>query len=101
MSSQLYTPMLSAQTLKDQVIVITGGGTGLGKSMAQMCLQLGASVVITSRKMEVLQTTATELESLTQGRVLPVVCDVRDYRQVEQLLTQTLQTFGRVDGLVN
>ena len=53
--------MLKEGALKGKTILITGGGTGLGKSMSKYFLQLGANVVITSRKMEVLQKTADEL----------------------------------------
>ena len=50
--------MLRDDALKGMVVVITGGGTGLGLSMAKYCLQLGASVCITSRKMDVLERSA-------------------------------------------
>ena len=86
MESSLFSTMLQADSLKDKVIVVTGGGTGLGKSMSQIFLQLGAKVVITSRKTDVLEQTAKELEELTKGEVLPVACDVRDYRQVDDAM---------------
>ena len=85
----------------DKTIVVTGGGTGLGRAMATYFLQLGAGVVIASRKMDVLQAAATEMTHETGGRVLPVACDVRDQDQVEVLLAQSLEHFGRVDALVN
>jgi NAD(P)-dependent dehydrogenase (short-subunit alcohol dehydrogenase family) len=101
MESTLFNTMLQADSLKNKVIVVTGGGTGLGKSMSQIFLQLGAKIVITSRKMDVLEQTAKELELLTNGEVLPVACDVRDYRQVDELLQKSIERFGRVDGLLN
>ena len=52
--------MYQADLLKDKVILITGGGTGLGKSMATRFLQLGAKIAITSRKEEVLAATGKE-----------------------------------------
>jgi NAD(P)-dependent dehydrogenase (short-subunit alcohol dehydrogenase family) len=94
-------PMLKDDALKGKTIVVTGGGTGLGKAMASYFLQLGANLVITSRKLEVLQKTAKEMEAATGGKVLAVQCDVRDYTQVEHLLNETLGHFGRVDALVN
>jgi NAD(P)-dependent dehydrogenase (short-subunit alcohol dehydrogenase family) len=94
-------PMLRKDALKDKVIVVTGGGTGLGKAMSKYFLELGASVVITSRKIDVLKETAKELADETKGNVLPLQCDVTDYKQVEELLKSILDKFGKVDVLVN
>jgi NAD(P)-dependent dehydrogenase (short-subunit alcohol dehydrogenase family) len=93
--------MLQADSLKDKVIVVTGGATGLGKAMTKYFLEMGAKVVITSRKDDNLQETKIELEQLTGGKVHTVVCDVREYGQVEAMLQSTLDTFGKVDTLVN
>jgi len=102
MSENLYTqPMLKEDSLKDKVIVITGGGTGLGKSMGTYFSELGANIIITSRKMDVLEKTANEISDKTKNKVLPVVCDVRDYSQVENLLQTAIKEFGKVDGLLN
>lgn len=97
----VFPLMLSSESLQNKVVVITGGGTGLGKSMAQACLQLGAKVLITSRKEEVLRATVQELKELTGGDVTYCVCDVRDSKQMEQLLAYTLEQFAKVDILVN
>lgn len=98
----MYTePMLKEDALKGKTIVVTGGGTGLGRSMTKYFLELGAQVVITSRKQEVLEKTAEELRQETGGRVMPIACDVRKYQEVEKMLENALATFGRVDGLVN
>lgn len=94
-------PMLPPDSLKDRVIVVTGGGTGLGRAMGTYFLQLGAKVVIASRKQAVLDQTASEMMAETGGEVLAVACDVRDYTQVETLLQRTLDRFGRVDVLLN
>ncbi len=94
-------PMLKDDALKGKTIVVTGGGTGLGKAMGTYFLKLGANLVITSRKLDVLQKTATEMEVATGGKVLAVQCDVRDAAQVENVLTETLAKFGSVDVLVN
>lgn len=93
--------MLKDDALKGKTIVITGGGTGLGKAMCTYFLKLGADVVITSRKLDVLEATAAELESETGGKVLPVACDVRNYEEVENMLDRAVKLFGKVDGLVN
>jgi len=94
-------PMLRDAALKDKTIVVTGGGTGLGRAMSTYFLKLGANVVIASRKLDVLQNAAIEMEKETGGKVLPVACDVRDYQQVESLLKQCLDTFGKSDVLLN
>jgi len=97
-----YTqPMLKEDSLKGKVIVVTGGGTGLGKAMSKYFLELGAYVVIASRKFDVLKETAKELENLTNGKVLPVECDITDYKQVENLLAASIEKFGKVDVLLN
>ncbi|MFK5878704.1 MAG: SDR family oxidoreductase [Flavobacteriaceae bacterium] len=98
----MYTkPMLKDGSLDNQVIVVTGGGSGLGKAMTTYFLELGAKVVITSRNIEKLQAVKIELEEKTGGTVLPIQCDVRHYDEVEAMLKITLDTFGRVDGLLN
>ncbi|MBA2422821.1 MAG: SDR family oxidoreductase [Chitinophagales bacterium] len=94
-------PMLKEGALENKVIVITGGGTGLGRAMGKYCVQLGAKLVITSRKIDVLQETATALEKETGGKVVTVACDVRKYDEVERMLKHTLNEFGRVDALIN
>lgn len=95
------SPMLREDALKGKTIVITGGGTGLGKAMGIYFLKLGANLVITSRKQEVLQKTADEMEEKTGGKVLAVACDVRDAEQVDHVLAKTLERFGTVDVLLN
>lgn len=95
------TGMMREDALKDMVITITGGGTGLGRAMATCCLELGAHVCITSRKEEVLLKAAEELEEATGGTVLPVVCDVRNIEEVERMHAAVLERFGHADGLVN
>ena len=93
--------MLKEGALKGKTVVVTGGGTGLGRSMVKYFLELGANAVICSRKQEVLEKAAAELVQETGGQVLPVVCDVRKYFEVEAVLQAALQQFGQVDVLVN
>ena len=94
-------PMLRDDALKGKTIVVTGGGTGLGKAMGTYFLKLGANLVITSRKIDVLQKTAEEMAAETGGQVLAVQCDVRDYTQVENVLAETIKKFGKADALLN
>ncbi|MEZ0005656.1 NAD(P)-dependent dehydrogenase (short-subunit alcohol dehydrogenase family) [Flavobacterium sp. 28YEA47A] len=93
--------MLRDNALEGKVIVVTGGGSGLGKAMTKYFLELGAKVAITSRDLEKLRTTAAELEKETGGECLPLACDVRNYEQVEIMLAGVLEKFGKVDVLLN
>lgn len=93
--------MLRDNALKGKTIVVTGGGSGLGKAMTRYFLELGAHVAISSRNLEKLQNTAKELEQETGGKCLAVQCDVRHYDQVEAMLKTVLDTFGKVDVLLN
>jgi len=102
MQNQPYkNPMLKEDSLKDKIIVITGGGTGLGKAMGKYFAELGANLVITSRKLDVLEKTAAELSKESNQTVLPVQCDVTDYASVENLLKNSIDKFGKVDVLLN
>ena len=94
-------PMLKEGSLEGKVIVITGGGSGLGKAMTTYFLELGANVAITSRNLEKLQKVKIELEEKTSGKVLAVQCDVRNYDEVEAMLKSVLEEYGKVDGLLN
>lgn len=93
--------MLRDDALKGKVIVVTGGGSGLGKAMTKYFMELGAKVAITSRDLEKLKNTAAELETETGGTCLPLKCDVRHYEEVENMLQSVLKEFGKVDVLLN
>lgn len=93
--------MLRKDALKGKTLIVTGGGTGLGKSMGQYFLELGANLVIASRKAEVLEKAADELRASTGGSVLPLACDVRNYEEVEKVIEGTVTEFGTVHGLLN
>lgn len=90
--------MFLPDLLKAKRILITGGGTGLGKGMAQRFLELGATVYICGRREEVLQATAAELSS--KGPVHAIACDVRSLDTVEQMI-DTIWSAGPLDVLVN
>ncbi|MFD0861354.1 SDR family oxidoreductase [Sungkyunkwania multivorans] len=93
--------MLRDDALKGKNIVVTGGGSGLGKAMTKYFLELGAKVAITSRNLEKLQGTAKELETETGGTCLAVQCDVRHIDQVEAMHKTVIDAFGKVDILLN
>ena len=93
--------MLKPNALKGKTIIITGGGTGLGKSMGTYFLELGANLVIKSRKKEVIDKTAKELSEKTGGKVLAVPCDVRKYDEIENVIKATEKEFGQIHGVLN
>ena len=90
--------MFQNDLLKQRRILITGGGTGLGKAMAQRFLSLGAAVYICGRRADVLAAAAAELQKTGAVRALP--CDVRNADSVESLV-ETIWQDGPLDGLVN
>lgn len=92
---------LKEDALLGKKILITGGGTGLGKSMASYFAALGANLIICGRREQVLKDTAAELKQQYGREVLPVVCDVRHIDEVQQLLALSLERFGCVDILIN
>ena len=92
--------MFDKELLNDKSIIVTGGGTGLGKSMATRFAELGANLVITSRRQEVIDKTAEELRD-HGGKVLAIACDVRDSEQVNEMVSQTVDGFGKIDILLN
>ena len=100
-TASAYQGMLRDDALQGKTIIITGGGTGLGKSMGTYFLKLGANLVITSRKQDVLEKTAAEMAAETGGKVIAVACDVRKYEEVENVLKKAIEAFGRVDVLLN
>ncbi|MDP2040143.1 MAG: SDR family oxidoreductase [Algoriphagus sp.] len=93
--------MLREGALKDKNILVTGGGTGLGRSMGEYFLQLGANLVITSRKIDVLQETAKEMMEKNGGKVIPVACDVRDIDQVEAMWEKAKSELGQIHVVLN
>jgi NAD(P)-dependent dehydrogenase (short-subunit alcohol dehydrogenase family) len=90
--------MFAPDLLKSKRILITGGGTGLGKGMAERFLELGATVYICGRREEVLKQTAAELSA--QGLIHAIPCDVRDLNAVEQMI-ESIWSAGPLDILVN
>ena len=92
--------MFKDKLLENKTIVITGGGSGLGKSMARRFGELGANIVISGRRKEVLEETAHDF-SEKNINVLTCPGDVRKVEDVEVMSKQTLDKFGTVDALLN
>ncbi len=92
--------MFQSDLLKDRTILITGGGTGLGRSMALRFAELGARLFLAARREEPLRQTAEDIRA-RGGRAAWTSCDVRDFAVVEKVLEAALKEFGSVEVLVN
>ena len=92
--------MFQPNLLRDKRILITGGGTGLGKGMAHRFLELGATVYICGRRTHVLSETETELSGAAAGKIRSLPCDIRDLPRVEQMI-DSIWKDGPLDILVN
>jgi NAD(P)-dependent dehydrogenase (short-subunit alcohol dehydrogenase family) len=92
--------MFEKNLLHGKRILITGGGTGLGKGMAQRFLELGATVYICGRRESVLEETAAELAAATGGTIQALPCDVRNLDAVEAMI-DAIWKYAPLDTLVN
>jgi NAD(P)-dependent dehydrogenase (short-subunit alcohol dehydrogenase family) len=92
--------MFRADLLKGKRILVTGGGTGLGKEMADEYAKLGAELYICGRRGSVLQEAANEISRIRNVKVTPLECDIRVADAVEDLMTRIFNE-GPLDGLVN
>jgi len=92
--------MFIPDLLKNKRILITGGGTGLGRSMARRFMELGAVPIICARREDVLEKTADELVAETGGRIEWLGLDIRDPDAVEAVVDAAWQN-GPVDALIN
>ena len=93
--------MFQEDLLQDKVVLVTGGGSGLGRSMTKRFLELGAKAAITSRRLEMLREEADKLAAETGGEVFATDVDVRDPERVTTMLDAVESHFGRIDLLVN
>ena len=87
--------------LKGQRILVTGGGTGLGKVMAEGFQLLGAEVYICGRRGGVLEEAAKELMDAHGGKIVPIACDIRSPDAIHEMLDQIWADGGALTGLVN
>jgi NAD(P)-dependent dehydrogenase (short-subunit alcohol dehydrogenase family) len=92
--------MFQKDLLKGKNILITGGGTGLGKSMALRFAELGANLILTGRRQEVLETAAKEIEA-KGAKVFFKTSDVRKYDEVEAVFDEAEKALGPLNILVN
>ena len=92
--------MFRNDLLKDRAIFLTGGGSGLGRSMALRFAELGAHMFVVGRREEPLKETCEEIRR-SGGAAAYTTCDVRDPAAVEAAASAADQQFGRIDTLVN
>ncbi|MDP6577752.1 MAG: SDR family oxidoreductase [Candidatus Marinimicrobia bacterium] len=92
--------MFEKDLLKNKTVIITGGGTGLGKSMAQRFGVLGAKLSICGRRKEVINTAVQELKE-SGAEVLGQQCDVRSGEDVQRMIDETVSKLGPVSVLLN
>ena len=95
-----YHSIFRSDAFQDKVIIITGGGSGIGRCTAHELSALGAQVVITGRKQEKLDKVSQEIIE-DGGKVHSIVCDNREEQQVKEMIAEVIEKFGRLDGLVN
>ena len=87
-------------TLAGKVVIITGGGTGLGKAMALLMAKEGADIVVAARRVNAIEQTAREVKDLGR-RALAIPTDVTDSKQVDNMVKRTIAEMGGIDILVN
>lgn len=95
-----YQSQFHPDAFRDKVVIVTGGGSGIGRCTAHELASLGAQVVITGRKLEKLEKVTAEITE-DGGKVKALVCDIRVEEQVKNTIAEVLREFGRIDGLVN
>ncbi|KAM9716821.1 peroxisomal 2,4-dienoyl-CoA reductase [(3E)-enoyl-CoA-producing] isoform 2-T2 [Menidia menidia] len=96
-----YTHIYSPDLLKDQVALITGGGSGIGLRIAEIFMRHGCDTVIASRNLEKLKEAAKKLSAASGRRCLPLCLDVRQPESINAAVDEMLKEFGRVDILIN
>ena len=95
-----YRSIFRDGLFNEQVMIVSGGGTGIGRCIAHELASLGAVVVVCSRKLENVERVRDEILT-AGGKALALSCDIRSGEQVEALMAAVVERFGKIDGLVN
>jgi NAD(P)-dependent dehydrogenase (short-subunit alcohol dehydrogenase family) len=91
----------AAYDITGKVVFITGAGRGIGKGIAQVLAEAGADVAINALTPRYVESTAAEIASASGRRVTPVIADVTKTDSAQQAIDTVIQTFGRIDVLIN
>ena len=93
---------MKTKPFADQVALVTGGGTGIGRAFTEALAICGVRVVVASRRKDVLEETALEINELVgRERLFPYVFDIRERSQIESLVSHVAERFGGIDVLIN
>lgn len=93
---------MKTKPLSDQVAIVTGGGSGIGRALTEALASAGARVVIASRRRDVLHRTADEINAtLASERVYPYEFDIRDRAKIDELARDVFERWQSIDVLVN
>jgi citronellol/citronellal dehydrogenase len=95
-----YRSVFAPGLFKGQTVIVTGGGSGIGRCTAHELAALGANVVIIGRNLEKLAAVEAEIRE-DAGEAMPLACDIRDEAMVIAAIDAVLARYGRIDGLVN
>lgn len=95
-----YASVFAPGLFEGKTVIVTGGGSGLGRCTAHELAHLGAQVVIVGRNQDKLDGVAAEITE-DGGKVTALACDIRDETQVSGVIDETLRRHGAIDGLVN
>ena len=87
-------------SLEGQVAIITGGGRGIGRAIAQLYAQAGASVVCAARTLKDVEQVANDIEKVG-GKALAIACDVREEAQLIAVVDKTIEKFGKINIVIN
>lgn len=102
MTQRAYRSIYRAGLFAGQTVIVTGGGSGIGRCIAHELASLDADLALVGRTTEKLQAVQGEIAAAAPGRRVSIhSCDIRDEAGVRQMVTDVLATHGRIDGLVN
>lgn len=102
MKENAYRSIYRAGLFAGQTVIVTGGGSGIGRCTAHELASLGSAVALVGRKIEKLQAVQAEIKAAAPGSKVSIhSCDIRDEPGVKQMISDVLAAHGRIDGLVN